>query len=120
MPLVAFLIAVLLVFLLVLSTPFLVVIRYRVGVARRPARRWIATIDLASLLISCALFLWIAAMTNFWIPHAFRYSLVGLVTGCLLGFLGLALTRWERTPRALHYTPNRWLILLVKIGRAHV
>ena len=35
--------------------------------------------------------------------------------GCLLGLLGLALTRWEHTPRALHYTPNRWLILIITL-----
>src|ERR1044071_1223579 len=27
--------------------------------------------------------------------------------------LGLLLTRWETTPATLHYTPNRWLVLVV-------
>ena len=30
-----------------------------------------------------------------------------------LGVVGLVLTRWESTPATLHYTPNRWLVLLV-------
>ena len=30
-----------------------------------------------------------------------------------LGMVGLLLTRWEATPATLHYTPNRWLVLVV-------
>ncbi len=100
----------------ILSIPFLLVLRYRLGVARRPARRWIATLNLLSLLASAALFLWVAAMTNFWVPNAFRYSLIGFITGVLLGLLGLTLTRWEPTHRALYYTPSRWLVLLVTLA----
>ena len=118
MPLIPFLAALLAIFLIVLSAPFLLVIRYRVGVARRPARRWVATINFLSLLVSAALFLWIAAMTNFWVPRAFGYSLVGIVTGSLLGFLGLALTRWDRTATGIYYTPNRWLVLLITLAVA--
>jgi hypothetical protein len=40
-----------------------------------------------------------------------RYSLAGLAGGCLLGILGLALTRWEGAPGSLHYTPNWFLAL---------
>ena len=116
MPLVPFLAALLIVFLFVLSTPFLLVLRYRIGTARRPARRWIATLNLVSLLFSAALFLWIAALTNFWVPHAFRYSLIGFIVGVLLGLLGLKLTRWEPTARGLYYQPNRWLVLLITLA----
>jgi hypothetical protein len=35
--------------------------------------------------------------------------------GIVLGLVGLWLTRWEPTPRTLHYTPNRWLVLLVTL-----
>jgi len=117
-PLIPFLAALLAIFLLVLSTPLLLVIRYRVGVARRPGRRWAATINLLSLLISAALFIWVAAMTNFWVPRAFSSSLIGMLSGCLLGFLGLALTRWEKMPTATYYTPNRWLVLLITLAVA--
>jgi hypothetical protein len=117
-PVVAFLAALLVVLVLVLSTPFLLIVRYRVGIARRPARRWIATINILSLLPSAALFLWIAALTNFWIPRAFCYSLTGIVSGCLLGLLGLAVTRWEKTPTATYYTPNRWLVLVITLAVA--
>ena len=63
------------------------------------------------IALSAAVFLWAAAITSFWIPNAFRYSLFGLVSGGILGLLGLTLTRWEATPQAIYYTPNRWLIL---------
>ena len=116
MPLIHFLAALLVIFLLVLSTPFLLVVRYRVGVARRPARRWVATINLISLLISAALFIWVAALTNFWVARAFGYSMIGFLSGSLLGLLGLALTRWEKTGAAVYYTPNRWLVLLVTLA----
>lgn len=118
MPLIPFLAALLVVFLLVLSTPFLLVLRYRIGTARRPARRWIATLNLVSLFSSAALFLWIAALTNFWVPHTFRYSLIGFIVGVLLGLLGLKLTRWESTARGLYYEPNRWLVLLITLAVA--
>jgi hypothetical protein len=36
---------------------------------------------------------------------------MGFVSGCLLGLVGLALSRWEAAPGSLHYTPNRWLVL---------
>ena len=118
MPIIPFLAALLVVFLFVLSTPFLLVLRYRIGTARRPARRWIATLNLVSLLFSAALFLWIAALTNFWVPHAFRYSLIGFIVGVLLGLIGLKLTRWEPTARSLYYQPNRWLVLLITLAVA--
>ena len=33
--------------------------------------------------------------------------------GTGLGLVGLVLTRWEPTAATLHYTPNRWLVLVV-------
>lgn len=116
MPLIPLLVALILIVGFILAMPLLLVLRYRVGIARRPVRRWIATLNLASLLISGALFLWIAALTNFWVPRALLYSLSGLGMGCLLGFLGLTLTRWERTATALYYTPNRWLVMLITLA----
>ena len=95
----------------VLLLPLSLVQRYRVGTARRFARGWFATLNLSALVASTALFLTGAAVTSMWVPEAFTYTLMGLGAGCLLGVLGLALSRWESTPRGLHYTPNRWLVL---------
>ena len=116
MPLVPLLAVLIAIVAFIISIPFLLVLRYRLGVARRPARRWIATMNVLSLLASAALFIWVAAMTNFWVPNAFRYSLIGFITGVLLGLLGLRLTRWETTSRALYYTPSRALVLLITLA----
>ena len=116
MPLLAILIALLFILVLVLASPLLLVLRYRAGTARRRGRRWVATINLVSMLVSAGLFLWVAAMTAFWVPKAIFYSLVGLLVGCVLGLVGLAMTRWEATPQALYYTPNRWLILVITLA----
>ena len=107
----------LLVFLLLLPLLFVVLIpfslfqRYRVGTARRPARSWVATLNLAAIAVSIAFFLTGAAMTSLWVPEALRYSAAGVAGGCVLGLLGLLLSRWESTQDGLFYTPNRWLVL---------
>jgi hypothetical protein len=112
-----FLIAV--VFLVVLIPlvlmPLALVQRYRVGTARRQARGWIATLTLTGLLFSAALFLAGAALMNVWLPRAFLYSVGGLTAGAVLGAFGLWTTRWETRPSALHYTPNRWLVLIITL-----
>jgi hypothetical protein len=115
-PLIPIILVLLLGIALVLATPFLLYLRYRTGTMRRRGRAWVANVNLASLGLSAALLVWVAALTTFWVPHAFSYSLAGLLAGSLLGLLGLALTRWEITPRGLHYTPNRWLVLLVTLA----
>jgi hypothetical protein len=115
-PLIPIILVLLLVIALVLAMPFLLYLRYRTGTMRRRGRKWVANINLASLGLSAALLVSLAALTTFWIPHAFSYSLAGLAAGSLLGLLGLALTRWEMTSRGLHYTPNRWLVLLVTLA----
>ncbi len=101
---------------LVLSMPLSLVMRYRAGTARRLGRRWVATLNLVMLALSVVIFLWAAAITSFWVPDAFRYSLFGLIGGGLLGLLGLTLTRWEKMRQALYYTPHRWLILLITLA----
>ena len=116
MPLVPLFAALLLVLALILAMPLLLFLRYRAGTARRRAYRWVATLNLATIVISAGFFLYVAAITTFWVPDAFRYSVFGLLGGGLLGLIGLALTRWEQTPRALHYTPNRWLILIITLA----
>ena len=118
MPLIPLIAALLLVIALPLAMPFLLFLRYRTGTVRRPGRRWVATLNLMGFGFSAVLFLYGAAITSLWVSDAFRYSLFGLLGGGLLGLLGLALTRWEQTPRALYYTPNRWLILLITVAVA--
>jgi hypothetical protein len=108
------LLAAALIFVVVFSValiPFSLLLRYRVGTARQPARGWLVTLNLVGLSISTLLFLLTAAFTTRWVPDAFRYALMGLGIGCVLGILGLVLTRWEHGSRALYYTPNRWLVL---------
>jgi hypothetical protein len=67
------------------------------------------------MVFSAVFFLLSAAVTSRWVAHAFTFSTVGLAAGLLLGVCGLWLARWEATPRSLHYTPNRWLVLLVTV-----
>jgi hypothetical protein len=64
---------------------------------------------------SAVFFLITAAFTTIWIANALTGAAIGMGTGLLLGWLGLAITRWEPTPRSLHYTPNRWLVLIVTL-----
>jgi hypothetical protein len=115
-PLIPLVAVLLLVLALIFAMPLLLVLRYRTGTMRRFGRRWVATMNLVMIVLSAVLFLYVAAITSFWVSDAFRYSLFGLMGGCLLGLLGLALTRWEETPQALYYTPNRWLILIITLA----
>jgi hypothetical protein len=75
------------------------------------ARAWSSTVNVVGLALSSGLLLASAAVTFIWAPSAFSYSLTGFIGGCLLGVVGLALSRWESARGSLHYTPNRWLVL---------
>jgi hypothetical protein len=109
------LVVVLFVFVVIALIPLSLVQRYRMGTSRQRARGWLATINLAGLAISAALFLTSAAVTSIWVPDALTYTAAGLAGGCLLGILGLQLTRWESMPGALYYTPNRLLVLSITL-----
>ncbi len=98
-----------------LLLPLSIVQRYRVGTRRQQARGWLIAINLFGMGMSALMFLTGSAVSNIWIPNAFRYSAFGLLAGALLGILGLALTRWEPSPRALHFTPNRLLVLAITL-----
>ena len=98
-----------------LTVPLSIIQRYRAGTARRPARGWVAASNVFFIAISVILFLVTAALSSPWIPGAFTYSLLGMSAGCLLGLAGVGLTRWEESPKSLHYTPNRWLVLSITI-----
>src|SRR5689334_11123854 len=95
--------------------PFILIQRYRMGTARRMARRWMATFNLWAMTFSAICFLTGAAVTQIWVPNALAGGAAGVALGGVLGIAGLALTRWESTPTSLHYTPNRWLVLIVTL-----
>jgi hypothetical protein len=101
--------------ILIVLTPVMLVQRYRVGTARREARPWLATFGLVMMAGSTIFFLTGAGVTSFWVQDAFLGALAGVAAGVVLGMAGLVLTKWEATPRSLHYTPNRWLVLLVTV-----
>jgi hypothetical protein len=115
MPLVAVPVVLLLVLAIAALVPLSLVQRYRAGTARRRARRWVATLNVVSLALSCVLCLMGAAFTTVWVRDAFAYALGGMALGAGLGWLGLAITRWEPSAGSLHYTPNRWLVLAVTL-----
>jgi hypothetical protein len=114
-PLIVLGIVLLVVLVFIALLPLVLVQRYRAGTSRQLARSWLATINLTGLAISVMVFLAGASVTNIWVPHAFSYTAAGLACGCLLGVVGLAVTRWEPGSRSLHYTPNRWLVLAITL-----
>ena len=93
--------------------PLLLIQRYRIGSARRVARPWVATLNLVLIALSAVGLLAGAAVTTFWVPHALTGAAAGLAVGIGLGQAGLLLTRWDFGGTTVHYTPNRWLVLLV-------
>lgn len=113
MPLIVLAILIVLAFIAVI--PLSIIQRFRMGTARRTARRWMATLNLAAVALSVALFLGGALITSRWIPEALTYTLYGLAGGCVLGLLGIALTRWEYVGERIQYTPNRWLVLTITL-----
>ena len=76
------------------------------GHGAAPPRRWSAALNIAGLALSSTLFLAGAAVTALWIPNAFWHTAAGFAGGCLLGLVGLRLTRWQPGHGSLHYTPN--------------
>jgi hypothetical protein len=99
----------------VVLMPLTLVQRYRVGTSRRLARSWLATLNAVGFVVSAVMLLVGAAFTNIWVPHAFVYAVAGLSAGCVLGWIGVAITRWDMTPTSLHYTPNRVLVLAITL-----
>jgi len=93
-------------------------LRYRAGTARRQARRWVASLNVWMTSFSAVLFLSFGFLVSFWLGTAFRFALIGMGCGGILGLLGLAITRWERRSEGLFYTPSRWLALLVTLAIA--
>ena len=88
-------------------------LRYRAGTARRQGRRWVATVNVWMTSFSAVLFLFLTFVMSFWFGPILQFAFAGLAIGAILGLVGLALTRWERQPEGLFYTPSRWLALLI-------
>ena len=97
--------------------PLSIVLRYRAGTIRRPARQWVTTLNVVMLTMSALFFLTAAAMTNVWVPSAFVYALAGLGVGALLGAIGLVLTKWETSGRTMvHHTQS---VAGARVDRCH-
>jgi hypothetical protein len=88
-------------------------LRYRAGTARRQARSWVASLNIWMTSFSAVFFLCFTFLLSFWVESAFRFALIGMGVGSILGLLGLALTRWESRPEGLFYTPSRWLAFII-------
>ena len=109
MPLIA--LAILVVLLILVLIPLSIVQRFRVAAAERPARRWVATLNLFAIACSTLLFLAGALITSRWVSGAVSYTAAGLAIGAVVGLIGLALTRWKYVDGRLRYAPNRLLVL---------
>ena len=94
------------------------VLRYRAGTARRQGRLWVATLNVVLTSLSAVFFLSFTLLLSFWIESASVFALIGMGCGAALGLLGLAVTRWEKHPEGLFYTPSRWLALIVTLAIA--
>jgi hypothetical protein len=115
MPLVVLALVLILPFAFLAMLPVSLVLRYRASTARRMARGWVAAINVAAIAASALLLLAAAALTTLRVPRALTYTLLGLAGGCLLGLLGLAVSRWEATDKGVHYTPSRALVLAIML-----
>ncbi len=103
--------ALLLLWLLLL--PVGLALRYRRGRARQRAFGWVLSSNAWLLLVSAVAFLASAWISGVWIPHALKWAAAGLLAGLPLGVLGFWRTRFETTTTLFHYTPDRWLALVL-------
>ena len=90
--------------------PLSVIQRYRVGTARRPARVWVANLNIVGFLVSAGVVVVTAAVAAFWAPSALPATSGALLAGALFGLIGLSLSKWEMHAGHLYFTPNRWLV----------
>jgi hypothetical protein len=115
MPLVVLPIALVVGLAMVAFLPFSLVLRYRAGTARRRARGWVATLNVAGFALTVPLFVAASALTNLWAPGTLANTALGLAAGAALGVLGLIGSRWESSRDGLHYRPNRLIVLVVLV-----
>lgn len=91
--------------------PLSIVQRYRVGTARRPARAWVATLNIVGFTLSAATVIVVSTISAWWVPTALPVTAVALMAGGVIGLIGLALSRWDHEAGVMFFTPNRWLVL---------
>ena len=94
----------------VVLLPLSIVQRYRVGTARRPARAWVATLNVVGFAVSTLILVVSATVMSIWVPGALSAASAGVSGGLLLGVIGLSLSHWESDAGVMHFTPNRWLV----------
>ncbi|MFL6515979.1 MAG: hypothetical protein ACJ8M1_13255 [Chthoniobacterales bacterium] len=102
--------------LLIALVPVLFVVRFRLGIARRRAKPWVAKLNVFVLAVSIGLLLISASILNIWVADAVKSAVIGVAAGGLLSLFGLAATHWERTSEGLFYKPNRWFALLIPLA----
>ncbi len=103
------------VLLWLLLLPLGLVLRYRNGRARQRAVGWVLASNAWLLLVSALVFLASAWGSGHWVAQALPWSAAGMLAGLLLGVVGVWRTRFEITPAGFHYTPNRWLVLMLTV-----
>jgi hypothetical protein len=112
-PLLVLLLVVLALLLPVVLLPLSIIQRYRVGTARRPARAWVATLNVAGFTLSAGIALLVSAVTTVWVPRAFPSVAAALLAGVVLGLVGLFSSHWESRAGVVYFTPNRWLVAIL-------
>lgn len=85
--------------------------RFRQGKARRQARGWQLALNLWSALLGSVLFAGSVALAGIWWPGVWSHAALGFAAGLLLGWVGIALTRFQASSHGLFYQPNLWLVL---------
>lgn len=98
-----------------LLLPLSILQRYRYGRLRRRAQPLAVRINAWLLLGSVPLFLAGAWASGHWIEGAAAHALAGLGAGVLVGIVGVWLTRFERSPAGLFYTPPAALVLVLSL-----
>ena len=78
-------------------------LRYRAGTARRQARRWVASLNVWLTSFSAVFFLSFTLLLSLWVDSAFRFGLIGMGCGGILGLVGLAMTVGKAKRRTFLY-----------------